>query len=141
MDSENKYQSSNEPIGINKLLTDRIDYSEQSSELTQLKAEITRLQEKYDENGYDVSPMIKLKRIESTIDSVIDTYYKDNEVLKAENERLKANLFTLEDIERAFNVGVISQFELEALDRTDTIDFHARKLHQLVESLTHKERC
>jgi len=37
--------------------------------------EITRLQEKYDENGYDVSPLIKLQRIESHVDSVIGFYY------------------------------------------------------------------
>ena len=34
--------------------------------------EITRLQEKYDENGYDCSPTIKLQRMEQHIDSVID---------------------------------------------------------------------
>lgn len=38
--------------------------------------EITRLQEKYDENGYDCPPIIKLQRIEAHIDSVIDTYHK-----------------------------------------------------------------
>jgi ribosomal protein S15P/S13E len=39
--------------------------------------EITRLQEKYDENGYDASPLIKLQRIESHIDSVINQYHKE----------------------------------------------------------------
>ena len=36
-----------------------------------LEKEITRLQEKYDENGFDCSSLIKLKRIESAVDSVI----------------------------------------------------------------------
>lgn len=37
----------------------------------ELCKEITRLQEKYDENGYDCSPVIKLKRIESHFDCFI----------------------------------------------------------------------
>ena len=40
----------------------------------ELCKEITRLQEKYDENGYDCSPIIKLQRIEATVDSVIKHY-------------------------------------------------------------------
>ena len=38
--------------------------------------EITRLQEKYDENGYDCSPLIKLQRIEQHVDMAIDNYKK-----------------------------------------------------------------
>jgi hypothetical protein len=38
----------------------------------ELCKEITRLQEKYDENGYDCSPMIKLQRIEQHIDMAIE---------------------------------------------------------------------
>lgn len=34
----------------------------------ELRKEITRLQEKYDENGYDFSPMVKLQRIEQHVD-------------------------------------------------------------------------
>ena len=41
----------------------------------ELCKEVTRLQEKYDENGYDCSPMIKLQRIEATVDSVIKHYH------------------------------------------------------------------
>lgn len=40
----------------------------------ELVKEITRLQEKYDENGYSCSPIIKLQRIEATVDSVIKHY-------------------------------------------------------------------
>ena len=40
----------------------------------ELCKEITRLQEKYDENGYDCSPMIKLQRIEQHV----DMKYKSN---------------------------------------------------------------
>ena len=36
--------------------------------------EITRLQIKYDENGYECSPMIKLQRIEQHIDTTINIY-------------------------------------------------------------------
>ena len=38
----------------------------------ELCKEITRLQEKYDENGYDCSPMIKLQRIEQHVDMAIE---------------------------------------------------------------------
>ena len=37
----------------------------------ELCKEITRLQEKYDENGYDCSPMTKLQRIEQHVDGTI----------------------------------------------------------------------
>ena len=37
-----------------------------------LVKEITRLQEKYDENGYDYPPMLKLQRIEAHVDMTID---------------------------------------------------------------------
>ncbi len=37
----------------------------------ELRKEITRLQEKYDENGYDFSPMVKLQRIEQHVDYLI----------------------------------------------------------------------
>jgi hypothetical protein len=43
----------------------------------ELCKEITRLQEKYDENGYDCSPMIKLQRIEQHVDMAIDIYRKN----------------------------------------------------------------
>lgn len=39
-------------------------------------SEITRLQEKYDENGYDCPPLIKLQRMEQHIDSAIEQYKK-----------------------------------------------------------------
>lgn len=55
--------------------------------------------------------------------------------LESENERLKVERFTLEDIERSFNAGVNSQFEVKALNKNDILDFHARKLHQLVLSI------
>ena len=42
----------------------------------EVSAEITRLQEKYDENGYDCTPLIKLMRIEDRIDSVLRIYQK-----------------------------------------------------------------
>lgn len=58
-----------------------------------------------------------------------------NECEQEQNERLKAEMFTLEDIERSFNAGVNSQFEVKALNKTDILDFHARKLHQLVLSI------
>ena len=38
----------------------------------ELCKEITRLQEKYDENGYDCSPMIKLQRIKQHVDMAIE---------------------------------------------------------------------
>ena len=38
----------------------------------ELCKEITRLQEKYDENGYDCSPMIKLQRIEQHVNMAIE---------------------------------------------------------------------
>lgn len=37
----------------------------------ELRKEITRLQEKYDENGYDHSPIMKLQRIEQHIDAIL----------------------------------------------------------------------
>jgi len=43
----------------------------------ELCKEITRLQEKYDENGYDCSTMIKLQRIEQHVDMAIDIYRKN----------------------------------------------------------------
>ena len=43
----------------------------------ELCKEITRLQEKYDENGYDCSPMIKLQRMEQHIDATINYYAKN----------------------------------------------------------------
>ena len=43
----------------------------------ELCKEITRLQEKYDENGYDCLPMIKLQRIEQHVDMAIDIYSKN----------------------------------------------------------------
>jgi hypothetical protein len=43
----------------------------------ELCKEITRLQEKYDENGYDCSLMIKLQRIEQHVDMAIDIYCKN----------------------------------------------------------------
>ncbi len=61
--------------------------------------------------------------------------HDENIELKKEIERLKAEMFTLEDIERAFNTGVNSQFEVKALNKPDILDFHARKLHQLVLSI------
>jgi predicted RNase H-like nuclease (RuvC/YqgF family) len=54
---------------------------------------------------------------------------------ESENERLKAEMFTLEDIERAFNAGVNSQFEVKALNKTDVLDFHTTRLHQLILSI------
>ena len=43
----------------------------------ELCKEITRLQEKYDENGYDCSSIIKLQRIEQHVDMAIDIYRKN----------------------------------------------------------------
>ena len=43
----------------------------------ELCKEIKRLQEKYDENGYDLPPMIQLKRIENYIDSTLSIYAKN----------------------------------------------------------------
>ena len=47
-----------------------------SEEYKEICREITRLQEKYDENGYDSSPMIKLQRIEQHVDSTLKIYSK-----------------------------------------------------------------
>lgn len=43
----------------------------------ELCKEIKRLQEKYDENGYDLPPMIQLKRIENYVDSTLSIYAKN----------------------------------------------------------------
>ncbi len=50
--------------------------------ISQLEKEITRLQEKYDESGFDCSPLIKLQRIEQHVDAAIDMFSKENERLK-----------------------------------------------------------
>jgi hypothetical protein len=47
------------------LLLGLFDVSERS---IQLAEEITRLQQKYDENGYDLPSLIKLQRMEQHID-------------------------------------------------------------------------
>ena len=47
------------------LLLGLFDISERSIKLAE---EITRLQQKYDENGYDLPSLIKLQRIEQRID-------------------------------------------------------------------------
>ncbi len=60
---------------------------ERAVEFDAVKKEITRLQEKYDENGYDCSPMIKLKRIESHVDMAFKIY--SQELNKALAEKRK----------------------------------------------------
>lgn len=42
----------------------------------ELEKEITRLQEKYDENGYDCTPLIKLLRIEQHVDLALGNFRK-----------------------------------------------------------------
>ena len=53
----------------------------------ELKSEITRLQEKYDENGYDFQPLIKLQRIEQHIDMAL-------KILQAKSKEEVENFFT-----------------------------------------------
>lgn len=45
-----------------------------NSKLEEIHKEITRLQEKYDENGYEANPLIKLQRIEQHIDLTFEIY-------------------------------------------------------------------
>jgi len=59
-----------------------------------LEEAITRLQEKYDENGYDWSPIIKLQRIEQHVDMVINIY-------KEQVERM----YSLDDLKEAYGMG------------------------------------
>lgn len=53
----------------------------------ELRKEITRLQEKYDENGYDFSPMVKLQRIEQHVDYLISLLGKDRRDYYISNKR------------------------------------------------------
>jgi hypothetical protein len=49
---------------------------EPKDEYAELCKEITRLQEKYDENGYDCPPIIKLQRMEQHIDLAFENFKK-----------------------------------------------------------------
>jgi hypothetical protein len=44
-------------------------------------------------------------------------------------------MFSLDDVERAFNVGVNAQFEVVQLNKTNVFDFLQNKLYQLTQSL------
>jgi hypothetical protein len=59
-----------------------------------IEKDITRLQEKYDENGYDCSMIIKLQRIEDRVDSTLLTYSNELKDLKKSILDLKENLET-----------------------------------------------
>lgn len=66
---------------------------EKDREIAELSITITKMQEKYDENGYDCSPLIKLQRIESDIDCTLNAYLISTQKLQSElsaaNERIK----------------------------------------------------
>lgn len=66
--------------------------------------EVTRLQEKYDENGYDCSPIIKLQRMESHIDSGYNIYQEQVRQLTAEREE-----YQRQDIESKINIENLAQ--------------------------------
>ena len=55
------------------------------AEVSELTSKITELQERFDENGYDCIPIIKLQRIEQHINMAIGIY-KDE--LSAANQRI-----------------------------------------------------
>lgn len=54
----------------------KVEYVVKNS--VELLKEITRLQEKYDENGYDCSPIVKLQRIEQHIDTALKIWEDNN---------------------------------------------------------------
>lgn len=60
--------------------------SQQQAVDKELHDKITQLQEKYDENGYDCSPIIKLQRIESHIDAALKTYSDESSQQQASQE-------------------------------------------------------
>lgn len=64
----------------------------QKEEIGQVKAEITRLQEKYDENGYEAPPIIKLHRMEQHIDASLSMFAKELNELKEEKEEFLVHL-------------------------------------------------
>jgi len=61
---------------IHSLLNNKYTMTQEqkAEEYDILVKEIKRLQEKYDENGYDSSPIIMLSRIENHIDFIIEYY-------------------------------------------------------------------
>src|SRR6478736_4306871 len=62
---------------------------EDNKKFKELEIEITRLQEKYDENGYDANSIIKLSRMEDHIDSSFREYVAQKKKLDRENSSLK----------------------------------------------------
>jgi|GEM_PF-5702317 len=59
-------------------------------EIKQLSDKIKQLQVKYDENGYDLNPLIQLQRIEQHIDAGFDIWANRSKTQKDELEELKA---------------------------------------------------
>ena len=68
MNNKNENSALNNPAVIGSYIQEKYD---------ELVKEITRLQEKYDENGYDYPPLLKLKRIEAHVDMTIDILSKN----------------------------------------------------------------
>jgi hypothetical protein len=69
----------NDVSELNNLKKENEELKDNNKKLETL---ITMLQEKYDENGYNLPSDIKVGRIISTIDCVIKLYYTENEKLR-----------------------------------------------------------
>jgi len=82
-----------EAVKYFKLINSTQQTAHLQQQLNTLTSEIKRLQEKYDENGYDCSNEIKLLRIENHIDSTLSFYHKEvtdlQQQLKEAKELLK----------------------------------------------------
>jgi len=70
-----------------KMANEEISHLQQ--QLNTLTSEIKRLQEKYDENGYDSPPTIQLQRIEQHVDSALGHWVQQLKEAKEFNEKLK----------------------------------------------------
>jgi len=82
-----------EAVKYFKLINSTQQTAHLQQQLNTLTSEIKRLQEKYDENGYDCSNEIKLLRIENHIDFTLSFYHKEvtdlQQQLKEAKELLK----------------------------------------------------
>lgn len=66
-----------------------LDESEEGNDA--IEKEITRLQEKYDENGYNYPPLIKLQRMEQYIDMAFEIWAKEYKKLSESQPKEEVN--------------------------------------------------
>ena len=101
-----------EAVKYFKLINSTQQTAHLQQQLNTLTSEIKRLQEKYDENGYDCSNEIKLLRIENHIDFTLSFYHKEVTDLQQQLKEAKELLTLFADAKGVYqdNINKANQF-------------------------------